>query len=330
MLESFDKILQRQEDNFRKRIAELEMLEDIMRKRVRPGIKLGTATGNASASAMAVDSAYKSSDEDILRRVEYAVVGVATWITSYDVIGFHERDAALAIYEEDTAEEESLLKALGAVAEMQLLYRNAGQTRWAFLDGSLFSTLIRLKAGLAVAIKRGAGGIYARAREEILKCSEYLNEVLRHGNLITVPKRSTGEEFKACVLPLWEGAENFNDFELATMCLENGEYVDLSSHVEQGRVNVLLDGMKKLGFQVDRVIEEKLRNFGLFYVKGYDGVVHRVEFFGSKEYFPADMVALQSVSGTSELALIAHADRMAKEYLKALFPDSNMPFGSFK
>lgn len=330
MLERIVEAVKRQEEIFKERMKIREKLFPVISEVIRPRLNVRQAREKANASVVAVDSAYRFNNQDVLRRVDYAVVGVASWVSSYAVRGFYAPHGVALSYWEDEVEEDALLKALGAVAEIELLSDYSGQFRWALLDGSLFSTLIRLKSGLVVALRKGSGGLYQKVRDEIKKCSELLLESLSHGNLMAVPKRSTGEEFKTHVMTFWREAENFNDFELADMCLRRGEYIDLSEFIQEERIDALLEGLKKLGFKINDELESRIKNFSLFYVKGVDEVVHRVEFFGSREDFPSQVVVFQSILGTSELALISEADRIAKQYLNRLFLDYSSVFGSLR
>lgn len=321
-------VLKKQEQVFnekRRRLQELYDLKPGLKNWVSKNFPLGRVSDGGSASFIAVDSAY-ASRTDALRRVEYVVVGVASWFARSDVLTFYESDEGVFFYEDDSRVEDALLSALGTASELKLLSKHSDQFRWAFLDGSLiFSHLVHLKAGQTVALRaKERLGIVRSVLEENASCVEVLKNVLRQGNLVAVPKKSRKNEFRDHVASRWKNWKNvtlYNDYELFNVILEEGEHVELTNLVDRKEVDDILLNLHSLGLNLDDETKRKLRNFKLFYVKGRDGIVHRVEFYGASEYFPADVVYSQSVTNTSQLAFIAEADEQAKKYLKLFFPE---------
>lgn len=317
-----------QRENAEKIIRKLDYLhasrEDLRINLVRKKVK-----GVASSSIVAVDSAYKLR-KDILGRVEYLVVGVASWPCGHEAFGLYCPDLSAILYAESFQEDRALLEVMGVIAELKLLSMWAEKFNWILSDGSLFSMLIRLKVGLEVATKKKNVRIYNDTIERILTCKEDLENLLERENLIALPKFSSKREFQTHVSTFWQHAGEYTDYELANILLDKGEYVDLSVYVDRKEIQNIINGLRRLGFMVRESVIDKLHNLSLFYVKGADGVAHRVEFFGVRDEFPADTIYAQSLSGTSELVLISEADKTAKKYLDLFFPDQENFFDKYR
>lgn len=337
MFKNLDEILKMREEKINRRCQKVDLLLlNVLRTNLRARLDIKRANVKDEVySVVGVDSAYKL-HKDLLGKVDYCVVGVANKITNtakeHVVVPIYEpEEVSFVIYEEDLFEEELLLKALGAVAEVNLLHQCLSEVQWLILDGSLFSTLLRFKMGLEVALKRGERkalfGIYKKVKEKyIYPCLKKLDVVLQSRKLIAVPKRTSSTEICQYVKQtgFWDVSE-YNDYELVSVLLERGEYLDCSFFVEQERIEGIFTGLAKLGFELSGEAKKILKECQIFYVKGFDGVVHRVEFFGESTFFPVNLIYLQSLTGTSELQIIQHADSLAKFYLNQIvFPTDDV------
>lgn len=276
---------------------------------------------NDDSSFIGVDTSFEIL-KNYLSRVEYVCIGIATWFNSMEShldseYGHEDR----ALYEVETEEYDLLIKGLAISMEIEMVERLSKKFKYAFMDRSFISMMVGLNQALRVAKKTNSESILA---QKLLEKSQdiltKLQKMLNRSGLIFSVKRSSREELKNEVQNFFPDIA-LNDYELAYITLNQGEYIELPIDPSILKRNYL--SLELIDSFLDDV-SEIISGGETIYLKGINNRIFKFEVF--KEKFPAELAYTQTCTTSNELLIIQECDRIAKNYLQ-LFREKSLVGG---
>lgn len=260
---------------------------------------------NDDVSFVGVDTSFEML-KNYLSKIEYVCIGIAYWFNGEEQFSNYDYEE-MSLYEAETGEYESLLKGLSIIMEINMLDKLSGKFAYSFMDRSIISLIAGINQSIVLSQR-----IYMQSKIAKLLLTMYpetikkLYKILKRPGLVLSVKRSSREELKEHITKFLNFKPISNDYEIAFVVLEQGEYVELPI-------------TQKYNFNLpktDLIIDmfNLIKTGKIVYMKGINGRIFKFEIFN--EHFPDEIVYTQTCTNSNELLILQECDKKAKNYLQ--------------
>lgn len=270
---------------------------------------------DTSSSYVAVDSAFVR--ESYLHADLYFIAAVAVGDRFLeDSKGCVEVETAGAV-EEDEERAARLLEGLAFSTEVLLAREKEKSYRYLFLDGSLYTFLIKLNSAFSLVLKADSSSAVARKLRDLYpKVTQDFHYLLKRVPVVAVPKafKSGNEELNAFLRErLKKDRLSVNAYVFLDALLDEGEYV-------------CLEGTSKAvsyagDYEHKREMLDLINRRRVFYMKGFSGRIFKFECVKEGHFDPEFFYLF---TAGKEFLPLEVADKDAKTLLGML--KSRLPF----
>ncbi|MEM5799937.1 MAG: hypothetical protein QXZ43_04720 [Candidatus Aenigmatarchaeota archaeon] len=315
-MESIFQSLQKKE-NYEKLAIDRYRVIFSRKKEIRKYLDIKKVTMlNDDVSFMGVDTSFEML-KNYLSKIEYVCIGIASWFNGEESFSDYDYEDK-AIYEVETGEYESLLKGLSIFLEIEMIEKLSGKFKYAFMDRSIISLIAGINQSVVLSQRiYNQSKIAQRILDTYPEIIKKLYKILKRSGVIMAVKRSSREELKEN-LSQYFGQIVSNDYEIAFVILDEGEYIELPI-------------TQKYDFNLPKVelrdeLFSLIKTGHIVYMKGMNNKIFKLETFDKQ--FPDEIVYTQTCTNSNELLILQECDTKARNYLK-LFKEKSL-IGGYK